>query len=124
MHPYDSASPNPSGYRDVLPREVAACDETLRIIDVREPSEFVGELGHIAGAELVPLATIETAAASWRREEDIVLVCRSGQRSARAAASLTAAGFRRVMNMTGGMVAWNEAGLPVEPAGRRLGPGK
>jgi sulfur-carrier protein adenylyltransferase/sulfurtransferase len=113
---YECARSNAAGYRDILPAEVAATPgRAVRIVDVREPHEFTGELGHIGGAELVPLASVEALAAkSWRKDDEIVLVCRSGGRSARAAASLAALGFRRVMNMLGGMLAWNEARLPVE----------
>jgi rhodanese-related sulfurtransferase len=85
----------------------------VRIIDVREPDEFTGDLGHIPGAELVPLATVERAAVTWDRNVAIVVVCRSGGRSGRAGQALVAAGFRRVMNMTGGMLAYRAAGLPV-----------
>lgn len=111
---YESARDNPSGYRDVVPAQVASPDHRVRVVDVREPHEFGGELGHIHGAELVPLATVDAAAKSWRQDDEVVLVCRSGARSGRAAAALTTMGFRRVMNMVGGMLAWNEARLPVE----------
>lgn len=111
---YESATTNPAGYRDVGPAQVAGAGTKVRLVDVREPHEFTGELGHIAGAELVPLATVEGAASAWSKEQEIVLVCRSGARSGRAAAALTAGGFGRVMNMVGGMIAWNEAKLPVD----------
>ena len=99
---------------EITPSSVAAAGARFRIIDVREPAEFTGELGHVAGAELVPLATVESAARGWDKEQEIVMVCRSGARSGRAAALLASMGFRHVMNMTGGMLAWNEARLPVE----------
>ena len=86
----------------------------MRIVDVRDPREFTGELGHLPGAELVPLQTLASAASRWPRGEPLVLVCRSGRRSAQAARALSAAGFRCVMNMVGGMLAWSEAQLPVE----------
>jgi sulfur dioxygenase len=89
----------------------------LRVVDVREPDEFTGPLGHIAGATLAPLATVAEAAASWPREAPTLLVCRSGGRSGRAAAMLLAMGFREVYNLTGGMLAWNERGLPVVERG-------
>ncbi|AKT38133.1 MBL fold metallo-hydrolase [Chondromyces crocatus] len=111
---YESAQPNPAGFRDVLPAQVFKHGEEIRLVDVREPSEFTGELGHIARAELVPLATVIAAAERWRKEDELVLICRSGRRSEQAATALTAAGFRRTMNLAGGMLAWNEARLPVE----------
>jgi rhodanese-related sulfurtransferase len=111
---YDHAMVHPSGYREIDPVRVAEARGTVRVVDVREPAEFVGELGHAPGAEVVPLATVEGAARTWDKEQEIVLVCRSGVRSARAANLLALLGFRRPMNMIGGMIAWNEARLGVE----------
>lgn len=114
MKLYESATANPAGFRDVTPAAVSAPGRTARVVDVREPDEFDGELGHIHGAELVPLATVEAAATRWNADEEIVVVCRSGKRSGSAADQLTRRGFRHVMNMDGGMLAWNAARLPVE----------
>lgn len=99
---------------DVDPAFVAARRNALALIDVREPGEFTGELGHVPGAQLVPLASLPVQAAAWDPEREIVLVCRSGQRSARAAAELASRGFRHLYNLRGGMLAWNAAQLPVE----------
>lgn len=110
---YDHATPNPQGHRDITPAQVHAAGSTVRLVDVREAHEFVGELGHAMGAELVPLGTVPAHADDWDQAADIVLLCRSGARSAQAAAWLTAQGFQRAMNMTGGMLAWNAAALPV-----------
>ena len=111
---YDRAMLHPGGYREIDPVRVAAARGSVRVVDVREQVEFVGELGHVPGAELVPLASIERAARTWDKEQEIVLVCRSGARSARAANLLALLGFRRPMNMVGGMVAWSAARLGVE----------
>lgn len=113
---YENAVPHPLGHREVTPDQVLARLGDARVVDVREPHEFTGDLGHIDGAELVPLATIGAASAGWAKDADIVVVCRSGRRSERASAQLALAGFGRVMNMVGGMLAWNEAGLPVAGA--------
>lgn len=94
-------------FTNVSPNEVAACRPTARIIDVREPHEFRGDLGHIPGAELVPLGRVAAAARQWNRDDEIVVVCRSGGRSAHAASELVALGFSRVKNMAGGMLRWN-----------------
>lgn len=102
------------GYRDVTPAELAAASERPRIIDVREPEEFTGELGHVPGAELVPLATLSERVRAWERDDEIVVVCRSGARSTRAAIDLVAAGFTRISNLAGGTLAHVAAGLPVE----------
>lgn len=111
---HDSATTRSDGYRDTTPKALAEVVGSVRIVDVREPHEYTGELGHIKQAELVPLAGVEAAAAGWNKDQELVLVCRSGARSGRAAAMLATKGFGKVMNMVGGMIAWNEAGLPVE----------
>lgn len=111
---HDIATRTSAGYRDVSPAQLDAARGAVRIVDVREPAELVGELGRIPGAESAPLATVAARAAEWPRDEDIVLVCQSGRRSARAAEVLVAAGFRRVMNLAGGMLAYRAAGLPAE----------
>ena len=104
----------PKGFRNITPAEFVALAPRPRIIDVREPDEFTGQLGHVPGAELVPLATVFTAAQPWDRDQPIVVACRSGARSARAASSLIALGFKNLMNLDGGMGAYVEAGFPVE----------
>ncbi|MEW5008612.1 MAG: MBL fold metallo-hydrolase [Cycloclasticus sp.] len=86
------------------------------IIDVREHSERYGELGYIKGSRLIPLAEIPQALDSLEQERDneIILVCRSGARSTTAAAILKGLGFDRVKNMKGGMLAWNKEGFEVQ----------
>jgi sulfur dioxygenase len=97
-----------------VPPEWVCGDRGARIVDVREPEEFAGELGHVPGSELVPLGAIEQAAASWDRSAPLVLVCRSGGRSGRATQTLVGMGFEKVVSMRGGMTAWNERRLPTE----------
>lgn len=102
---------------------VAAHPAAARLVDVREPDELVGPLGHIDEVELVPLDRVEQAAAEWDKDAPVVLVCRSGGRSGKAALQLAGLGFREVASMRGGMMRWNEARLPVArtpvaPAGR------
>jgi rhodanese-related sulfurtransferase len=109
-----TATIHSSGIREVTPLDVAANREKVRIVDVREPHEYTGELGHIPGAELVPLATLSDAAKAWDKRAEIVLVCRSGARSGRACAQLAVMGFENVFNLAGGMIAYNEAKLQVE----------
>jgi rhodanese-related sulfurtransferase len=84
------------------------------VIDVREPHEFVGELGHLPGALLVPIGTLPASAREWRKDEPVLMVCRSGARSARAAEILVEEGFESVLNLEGGMIAVNAKKLPVE----------
>jgi rhodanese-related sulfurtransferase len=111
---YKDGVANEGGFRDVTPAQVAALPRGACIVDVREPHEVMGELGHIRGAKLVPLATVGEVARGWNPAQAIILVCRSGGRSATAARQLVQMGFSRVMNVAGGMIAYNAAGLPVE----------
>ncbi len=110
---YLQGTPNPAGYRDITPQQLASASAKPRLVDVREPHEYTGELGHVEGAELVPMNTAVEAAKSWDRDADVVLICRSGGRSGKVASALTSMGFAGLMNMAGGMLAWNAASLPV-----------
>lgn len=100
-------------FREISPADAYSARSKARLVDVREPHELVGELGRIPGSESVPLATLPSVAKTWDRSSEIVLVCRSGGRSTSAAMLLVQAGFGRVANMTGGMIAYNAAGLPI-----------
>ena len=93
---------------EVSPSWVASRPMKFRIIDVRESAEFDGPLGHIDDSELVPLGTLGAAASAWPRDEKIVLVCRSGGRSGRAALLLESMDFEQVASMRGGMMLWRE----------------
>lgn len=115
MSLFDAARPNPAGYKDLSPTQLLLpLPAGVVLIDVREPHEFVGELGHVPGAMLVPLASVPAQAASWDRSAQYVMVCKSGGRSGQAAQALVRAGFGQVMNLVGGMLAWNQAGLKTE----------
>lgn len=103
------------GIPEVDPRHVRETQGKVRLIDVRRPDEFVGELGHIAGAELITLGDeLERALAGGDREQEIVFVCRSGGRSGSATAQSLKLGYRKTANMVGGMIRWNELKLPIE----------
>ena len=110
---YDLALPTGSPVRAIDPVSVSRA-QGVHLVDVREPYELSGELGRIAGVDHAPLDTIEAAAAHWDKNADIVLICRSGGRSSHAGELLVRLGFRRVINMTGGMFAYAAAGLPIE----------
>jgi rhodanese-related sulfurtransferase len=89
--------------------------EAVAVVDVRGPDEFTGPLGHIANARNVPLPELphRIGELGSLSETPVVLVCKTDKRSASAAAILGAAGFRNISVLRGGMVRWNEAGLPV-----------
>ncbi len=91
----------------------------LQLIDVREPAEFDGPLGHIGGARLVPLGTLAGALAPFDRERPVIAVCRAGGRSAQATLVLQRAGFTKVANLAGGMLQWHAQGLTVEGAANK-----
>ena len=86
----------------------------MQILDVREHDEFNGPLGHIPGAKLVPLGTLADGAGTLAREKPIVVVCRSGARSAQATLMLGKAGFEKVANLSGGMLRWRTQRFQVE----------
>jgi rhodanese-related sulfurtransferase len=110
---FEKATPTSAGYRDVSPAALSSASGKIHVVDVREAHELRDHLGHIRGVDHVPLATLPARVGAWRKDEEIVLVCRSGGRSGQAARILVAAGFQRVMNLAGGMLAYNAAGLPV-----------
>lgn len=78
----------------------------VRIVDVRERDELVGELGHLPGVSWVPMSRVATVAERWAPDEPIVFVCRSGRRSAKAAQFMEDLGYTEVASMTGGMLLW------------------
>lgn len=80
-------------------------------LDVREPAEW--QAGHVPGAFHLPLGQLEGGLRALPRDRRIVVICRSGSRSARATALLIRSGLDAV-NLGGGMQAWAAAGLPVE----------
>ena len=93
---------------------LAAHLEQVTVIDVREPDEFRGELGHVHGAELVPLSALTAGAGSFSGERPLVTVCRSGGRSGKAALALRERGHARVASLRGGMVEWRKSERSVE----------
>jgi adenylyltransferase/sulfurtransferase len=76
----------------------------LLLLDVREPDEL--EISRLAEVIAIPMGEIPTRVAELDRDADIVVVCRSGGRSAQIVAYLLAAGFPKVRNLDGGMNAW------------------
>lgn len=84
------------------------------LVDVRRPEEFNNELGHIPGAKLVTLGPdLMRFLEATDRNEEIVFICRSGGRSGQATALSLDFGYKHTMNLIGGMIRWNELGLPV-----------
>lgn len=86
----------------------------VNVVDVREPAEFSGPLGHIRGATLVPLGELAAKAKELPKDKPVVAVCRAGSRSAHATAILQKAGLGDVANLPGGMLRWRAEGRAVE----------
>jgi uncharacterized membrane protein YdjX (TVP38/TMEM64 family)/rhodanese-related sulfurtransferase len=86
----------------------------IAVIDVRGPEEFSGPLSHIRDARNIPLAELSghLSEIASLRDKSVILVCHTDKRSSNAAAFLGQAGFSDVLVLRGGMVRWNEAGLP------------
>ncbi len=80
------------------------------LVDVREQNEF--DEVHAEGAQLIPLSEFETRYAELPKDRELVMICRSGARSARAGEFLKAQGYGEVVNLAGGTMAWVQDGLP------------
>jgi rhodanese-related sulfurtransferase len=95
----------------VTPDEAADLGKHAAVlVDVREPFEW--DAGHAPQARHIPLGQLPRQLATLPSDRQIILVCRSGNRSAQATALLANAGLEAA-NLTGGMAAWARAGLPV-----------
>lgn len=81
------------------------------LLDVREPSEW--NEAHIDGAVLIPLGELSARMSELPTDQDILIICRSGNRSGQARDLLRAAGFSQTTSITGGINGWISAGLPV-----------
>ncbi len=83
----------------------------VSIVDVREQDEY--DAAHVDGMPLVPLSEIGDRIGDFPTDKTLVLMCRSGKRSAKAAEILTGEGVTDVANLVGGIMAWAEDGLPI-----------
>jgi glyoxylase-like metal-dependent hydrolase (beta-lactamase superfamily II)/rhodanese-related sulfurtransferase len=103
-----------AGIWEISPQALEEVLDRVQLIDVREPAEFDGPLGHIHGARLLPLGELDAQSAELARERPVVAACRSGARSAQATVLLQKAGFAQVANLSGGMLRWRAEGHPVD----------
>jgi rhodanese-related sulfurtransferase len=115
------AASAPAGATQALPAEVSAADVlALReagafVLDVRQPEEW--SAAHIPGATLIPLGDLPARIAEVPKDRQVVVVCRSGNRSAQGRDILLGAGYRSVTSMAGGMNDWAAAGYPTATGG-------
>ena len=99
---------------DELRRRLPVGDP-LMILDVRLPDEFVSPPGHLPGAVNVPLAELaDRTSEMTKRDQPIVVVCKTDRRFARAAVDLLAASLKDVAVLRGGTEGWHQRGLPLE----------
>jgi rhodanese-related sulfurtransferase len=120
--PHPATDIYPRGMSDSGPEEVELTPQRAaemlaageaRIVDIRQPSEW--EEGRIPGADLIPLEQLPTRASEIDDGRPIIFMCRSGNRSAMATEAFVASG-RSAFNLAGGIEAWVETGLEIEPA--------
>ena len=100
-----------AGIHEIQPAALEELLDRVQVVDVREPDEWSGPLGHIRDATLVPLGQLAERAPRLDRERPIVTACRSGARSAQAVVILRKLGFDRAANLAGGMIRWRASGL-------------
>jgi rhodanese-related sulfurtransferase len=104
---------------EVEPEEAARRirEDAWALVDVREPYEV--EAGRIAGSRHIVLERLAEQAGELDRERPVLFVCRVGSRSGLAAQAFRASGWD-AYNLRGGITAWVQAGLPIEPEGGRV----
>lgn len=82
------------------------------VFDVREPSEYAA--GHIPNVILIPMGQVPNRLNEIPKDKTVILTCRSGNRSGQVADFLRQQGWTNVHNMQGGILAWEQAGYPVQ----------
>jgi phage shock protein E len=87
-------------------------NEDVYVLDVREQNEY--DEKHIPNVTLLPMSEIQNRLDEIPKDKDVIVTCRSGNRSGQVTQFLQQNGFDNVHNMKGGIIAWEEAGFPVE----------
>lgn len=129
--PDDAAMPRPAdwgpvrqsyaGLLEIDPEWVAEHLGEVHVLDVRQREELDERLGRIPGAQWVPLSELKDRVAEVPRDQPVIPVCHAGMRSGQATVILRQAGFTRIANLRGGMLLWQEIGLP-EASGTSAAP--
>jgi glyoxylase-like metal-dependent hydrolase (beta-lactamase superfamily II)/rhodanese-related sulfurtransferase len=102
-----------AGIWEIIPQSLEEVHGSIQIIDVREPIEYNGPMGHIADSRLIPLGELENKIDEINPDIPIITVCRGGGRSTQATVILKKAGFNKVANLAGGMLRWQSEGHKV-----------
>ena len=115
MLTWNFISPTVRGYKPILPTNAVNLinhDDAL-VLDVRENNEYMG--GHIINSIHIPLGTLNNRLNELEKYKNkpVIVGCRSGQRSASACATLKKQGFESVYNLSGGVMGWQNANLPL-----------
>ena len=92
------------------------------IVDVREPNEFAQ--ARVEGAVLLPLGYLNTRFSELPRDRQLLMLCRTGSRSANATRFLNQQGYENAFNVSGGIVAWYNAELPTKTGALEPGEGE
>lgn len=118
---YTSFSARLRGYQEVQPLEAVQLmnHQEAVMVDVREDSEYT--TGHVQDSIHIPLGKLRERVGELEayKGRPVVVGCRSGHRSASACAMLRKQGFEKVYNLRGGILAWENASLPVSRGGKR-----
>jgi rhodanese-related sulfurtransferase len=105
------ASPAAEDTIGVVEADRKLASQQAILIDVRELDEW--QEGHIAGARHIPLGELAARLDELPRDQELLLLCRSGVRSDRATQFLRSQGYTQARNVTGGIIAWAQQGLPL-----------
>jgi glyoxylase-like metal-dependent hydrolase (beta-lactamase superfamily II)/rhodanese-related sulfurtransferase len=101
-----------AGLPEIAPDWLAHHRQDVNVLDVRSAAEFDGELGHLEGAQLIPLDDLRARVSEVPADKPVVVVCQTGRRSGMGTLILRKAGLTRAANLAGGMVRWRDLGLP------------
>jgi adenylyltransferase/sulfurtransferase len=105
-----------SGVPEITVTELKAkldAGDNLFVLDVREPHEY--DIARLEGTTLIPLGQLPSRVNELNTADDIVVHCKSGMRSAKAVGFLQKAGFQKVKNLKGGILAWSDQIDPSVP---------
>jgi glyoxylase-like metal-dependent hydrolase (beta-lactamase superfamily II)/rhodanese-related sulfurtransferase len=104
---------NYGGMIEIDPDWVSEHLDAVLLLDVREPAEMDERLGRIAQARVLPLSQLKGQLGELPRDRPVITICHAGIRSGQATVLMRQGGFTQVANMRGGMLLWQQMGLPV-----------
>lgn len=91
--------------------ELMGQDTDIQVVDIRQPAEIAS--GTVPGAEVMPMHTIPLRIQEIKQDKPVILVCRSGARSAQACMFLAQNGYENIYNLRGGMMGWAGSGQQI-----------